>query len=334
MTELYTYSRETFWTSIDQARKRLGYKKNQFSGMLNASPGYFSTCLNDLTDMKISYAWKYAAAVGLTLDEAVRGDGRNRYLDFLEKRHIPYDKLPEDSIMKSYLYKSLIPTIFDAADFCKDRKVLDVVKSCLLMDGQHLFQFFYKVFHSDHINEKKDWMTNYPQDYNELRNSMMMPDVNDLFWTHGVHHKIGEEGLLGDLNGLSHGAKMRGFAERLGISLGQLYKYLRIGEHKAGTTTEPRLSRVIEICNALNVNVDTMIEPCHSFVTFSNIGWIEPQLYDTDFTFWEKHFLRNFRGPFHALPLLFVIINEYGNLAEFEQNAKTEMALKMANLQP
>ncbi len=332
MAELYMYSRETFWTSIDRAREKLGYKKNQFSRMLDASPGYFSTCLNDLTDMKISYAWKYAAAVGLTLDEAVRGDGRNRYMDFLEKRHVSYNELPKDSIMKSYLYKSLLPTIYDAADFCRDPNVLDIVKSCLLMDGQHLFQFFFMLFRSDYVREIKDWMQDYPQDFNNLKNSLMKPDVNDLFWRNGVHHKIGEEGLLGDSNSLSNGAKMRGFAERLGISLGQLYKYLRIGDNKTGIKTEPRLSRVIEICNALDGNVDAMIEPCYSFATFSNISWMELQQYDTEFSFWERYFLRNFREPFHALPLLFVIINQYGCLAESERKTMTEMALRMANL--
>ena len=136
------YSKESYWNAIDASRERLGYRKNQFSKMLGATPGYFSTCLNDLTDMKISYAWKYAAAVGLTLDEAVKNDGRNRYFDFLDKQHLDYEKLPNDCLLKFIRYKSLIPTLFDAVDLCRDRNLMDVIKSCLIMSSEKLFMFF------------------------------------------------------------------------------------------------------------------------------------------------------------------------------------------------
>ncbi len=333
MTEPYEYSRQTYWESIDRARERLGLKKNQFSRMLGATPGYFSTCLNDLTDMKISYAWKYAAAVGLTLDEAIRGDGRNSYIDFLASKHISYERLPEDSMLRSYLYKSLIPTLFQAVDLCRDRNIVDIVKGCLMMDDKHLFQFFYKIFRSDYADNRESWAQDYPQDYNGLRESLMKPAVNELFWLNGVHHKIGEEGLLGELEQQSKGARMKAFAQKLGISLGQLYKYQRIGENSAGTTTEPRLSRVVEICNALGANVDEMIEPCHSIKTYANADLHVYQEYDTDFTVWKKRFFRIFQNNFHALPLIAMIINQYGYIPESEQNSVAFMALNMAGLE-
>ncbi len=323
MFEKYEYEPRLFLESIDNARETLGIKKNELSTSLGFKPGYFSTSLSEKANMRLVNAFRFSSAVGITLDEAIRGKTDTRFQRFLKERGILYDDLPSDCILRKYIYKAIIPSFYDAIAFSGNEKLVDLIWRCLTMDSQRLFQFFYLVIESGSPKKAFAGIEDFDHDFNTLYNSQDHPNVIGLFGEHGLHHEMFRLFLQDN---------KPEFAEKAGLSLSQLYKYLHAFENTERTVTEPQLGRVVDICNRLDADIDLMLSPCYSIERFSNIN-----LNDYDYEgqarrldVWHERFFITFRNAFSALKLLQVIENYYWLTCVFDRDE--EQAEKMVEL--
>ncbi len=308
----YRYEPERFWNTLDETRERLGIRKYDLSRILGKKESYYASSLTHGSDMKLSTAYKLSSAVGLTLDEAFRGETKGVFVRFLEEQSIDLGKLPEDSLLRTYPHKALIPTFFRACSVCRDSNVVDIVSYCLKTDVQHLFMYFFKTSYGYAESRVYDWMGPDPRDFNDLRYDYeSMPNILQQFWQGGVKRSFGM--AVGFDKALKpRGKEIQEFSERLGLPAAQMYKYLQgMDDNTTKVVAEPKLSRIADICNALSMNIDDMVEPIYSIDRW--VGGYESSYrdHDNEFDLWHDRFFINFRNIFRALPLLQAVIDNY-----------------------
>lgn len=321
--EKYEYKPEVFLESIDRARVTLGIKKNELSTSLGFKPGYFSTSLSEKANMRLVNAFRFSSAVGITLNEAIRGKTDTRFQKFLNERGVRYDDLPSDCILRTYTYKAIIPSFYDAIAFSGNEDLIDLIWKCMTMDSQRLFQFFYLTIENGSPKKAFAGLEGFDRDFNALYKSQEYPNIVGLFGEHGLNHEMYRRFLQ---------KKKPEFAKIAGLSLSQLYKYLHAFNNTEKTITEPQLGRVVDICNRLDADIDLMISPCYSIERFSNINL---DVYDNQGSIrrlevWHEHFFATFRNAFSALKLLQVIENYYWYICVYDRDE--EQAKSMVEL--
>lgn len=335
----YTFDKDTVWKSIDESREHLRYTKKDLAEKLQVSPSFFSDCMRTKPNMRLSVAMNFTAVTGLSLDDAVRGDGENRYFRFLETHGIRYDWIPEDCLMRTLAQKALIPTFYSAIDYCRDKRIKAVIHACLLMDSRSLYHYFRTVMGPEYYpGPYLDWMEGIPMDFDSLCKHVLSPNIVPQFWEGGVRHEFGVQigfpHLDFDKPQVGIDDESRYFAYRLGLSVGQMTKYLRNsrGEQEKANS-EPRLGRAAEICNALGKDLDYMVEPVYSLQKwhYADVDANKNELW-TPFEKWYMNFYTNFRNIFRAFPILQVFVERFNAVSEFEKEQMAEQAKFIAGI--
>ncbi len=328
----YEYNPELLWNTLDAARIQLGIRKNELSNTIGRMESFYAAYMFKKPDMKLTTAFKLASAVGLTLDEALRGESNGVFFKYLDAKGLEINDLPKDSILRSFPFKSLIPTFHSASELCFDHNIGELVSHCLTADIHHLSMLFLMSSPNNEISRVYDWMGYEPKDFDELRYDYdTLPNILQQFWSGGVHYQFGRTIGFDKLTKAT-GKEMREFAEKLGISVTQLYRYLHgMEDDTTKIVAEPKLSRIVEICNVLGVNFDDMVEPIYSFNRWTG-GYIDAfRDPDNEFSLWHSRFYVAFRNTFKALPILQAIIDNY-RLMEYLPNKeeKRDQMLEMA----
>lgn len=287
----YQYNKETFWDSLETARSALGISKADVAGSLHINPKQYAVAANSKPNMKLTNAFLYAAAVGLSLDEAVRGAAESRFLRVLQQNDINLTSLPSDSIVRSFPYKGLIPTFVDFVALSPDKRLQTTIISAITMSKADLMQFFYRVAGTE-------------ADFNRLFSSMSVADPMDLFVQNGLAREMRR-----------YGSKQE-FAVRIGLTLGQLLRYLNHTENKnlqsadQKIATVPLLDKVLNICNSLQVSIDGMMKPLFIFDDFVDIR-LESAVDDSDKMYYFRRSFDYFSNIFQALPVLYPIVHRF-----------------------
>ena len=289
--EAYNYSKETFWENIDSARISLGLSKADVSLLLRQNSKQFAVALKAKPTMKLTNAFDYSVAVGLSLDEAVRGSKESRFLKLLHQHSISYTSLPVDSIFRSYPYKALLATFDEFVALCPDSRLEAIITNCFTMAQSELMQFFYQI-----VGVDSDFLT--------LFSSTAVADPVDLFGANGLHRELGFY------------ASKHAFAEHIGLTLGQLSRYLNYTENKTRSSngkrieTVPLLDKVLDICNRLGVGVDELLKPLFVFDDF-----IDPRLgtavEESEKMYYFRLSFEHFTNVFQALPVLYPVVNRF-----------------------
>lgn len=335
----YSYSKDTVWKSIEESREWIRYTKKDLAEKLDISPSFFSDCMKAKPDMRLSVALQFTSVVGLSLDDAVRGDGKNTYLQFLKDHGMDYYgyNLPEDSLARTLAQKALIPTFYAAVDFCRDTRIKTIIHACLRMSSRSLYFYFRTVMGSDYYpGPLPEDMEGIPMDFDSLCKHARYPKIVPQFWQGGVRHEFAVQVGLPHLpepeDDEEKDREAHAFADRLGLSIGQMTKYLRNsrGEQEKANS-EPRLKRATEICNALGKDLDYMVEPIYSLQkwTNANVDPIPDEMW-TPFQKWYRNFYTNFRTIFRAFPILQVFIERFATVSEPEQKRMTEQAIAIS----
>ncbi len=333
----YDYEPKAVWQAIERERERLGFRKTEVSKRFHAPDSYYANCLASYPDMRLSVAVKMTAVVGLTLDEALRGADVSRYQHFLDSNSIKYERLPKDCLLRRYNLKSVIPTFYSAIELCKDPRLVSMVQSTLIMEERCLSQFFFTMVPTGSIAYTTEWMRDCPMDYTLLDRDAPpgydFVDVQKQFWRGGVYHQIGTQVGFENFEKFDSVYTPR-FAERLGISVGQLYKYVRDEDEASGENRkkapEPRLGRSVAICNAINTDIDYMLEPVYSIRNWSNVDLDTETAFSTPFSRWYDRFYKQFRSTFRAFPLLQFLVERYRTLNENERNDMESFAASLS----
>ncbi len=287
----YQYDKETLWDSLESARFVLGFSKADVAASLNMNSKQYAVATNAKPNMKLSNAFFFAAAVGLTIDEAVRGVRESCFSKFLKRSGIDFATLPADSIVRRYPYKALIATFDSFIAVCPDDRLRDVICNCMTMGKADFMQFFYRTAGAE-------------EDFNSLYESMAVADPVDLF---------GQNGLSREMH--RYRSKQE-FAARIGLTLGQLSRYLNYSENKGlqpvekKIATVPLLDKVLNICNSLHVSIDEMMKPLFVYDDFIDLR-LELAVDDSDKMFYFRKSFDHFSNIFQALPVLFPIVNRF-----------------------
>lgn len=160
-------------------------------------------------------------------------------------------------------------------------------------------------------------------------------DIQEQFWKGGVYHQIGTQVGFENFKKFDSVYTPR-FAERLGITVGQLYKYVRQNSRdddpERRKAPEPRLGRSVAICNAINTDIDYMLEPVYSIRNWSNVDLDTETAFSTPFSRWYDRFYKQFRNTFRAFPLLHILIERYCSLTEAERDEMESLATSLAGI--
>lgn len=289
--EAYNYSKETFWENVDNARISLGLSKSDVSSLLKQNSKQFAVTLKAKPTMKLTNAFYYSVVVGLSLDEAVRGFKESRFFNLLHQNNISFTSLPVDSIIRTYPYKALLATFDEFVSLCPDSRLKALIVNCFTMQQSELMQFFYRSVGVDF-------------DFNALYSSDAVADPVDLFGANGLHRTMGFY------------ASRQAFAEHIGLTLGQLSRYLNYSENKTRgyygkrIETVPLLDKVLDICNRLGVGVDELLKPLFVFDDF-----IDPRLgtavEESEKMYYFRLSFEHFTNVFQALPVLYPVVNRF-----------------------
>lgn len=325
----YEYTNETVWKSIDYSRQYLGYTKKELAEEIGISPTFFSDCMRNKPDMRLSVAVAFTSAVGLSLDDAVRGDGENTYLRFLRNHGMDYYSLPKDSLLRSLSRKALIPTFYAAIDFCRDTRIKTIIYACLRMPSRSLYFYFRTVMGSDYYpGPNLDWMDGIPMDFDSLCKYVCQPKVSPLFWN-GVRHEFEIQDIFPEQ---SFEAQI--FADKLGLSVGQITKYLRNSRGETEkSNSEPRLKRATEICNNLGRDLDFLLEPVYSLQKwfFVDVDSRQGEFW-TPFEKWYNQFYIGFRNAFRTFLILQVFVERFHCVSEIEKDRMTNQAKSISGI--
>lgn len=293
----YVYDKLFLWDNLERSRSALGISKTDVAASLQINPKQYAVSSKNRPNMKLSTAFFYAVAVGLTLDEAVRGIEESRFLSFLHQNDLDFTSLPEDSILRSYPYKGLIPTFIGFLAQAPDKLLYATAINVVTMAKSDLMQFFYRV-------------VGVQTDFNSLFESRAVADPVDLFGENGLHRE------------LRRFASKQEFASYIGLTLGQLSRYLNYMDNKDLQPAEkkietiPLLDKVLGICNILEVGIDQMMKPLFIFDDFIDLR-LESATNDSDKMFYFRLSFDHFSRIFQALPVLCPIVNRYcGETAE------------------
>lgn len=287
----YQYDKETLWDSLESARFVLGFSKADVAASLNMNSKQYAVATNAKPNMKLSNAFFFAAAVGLTIDEAVRGVRESCFSKFLKRSGIDFATRPADSIVRRYPYKALIATFDSFIAVCPDDRLRDVICNCMEMGKADLMQFFYRVVGAE-------------EDFNRLAESAAVADPVDLF---------GQNGLAREMR--RYGSKQE-FAAHIGLTLGQLARYLNYTGNKGlqpadqKIATVPLLDKVLNICNILHVGIDEMMKPLFIFDDFID-SRLETAVDDSDKMYYFRLSFDHFSNIFQALPVLYPIVHRF-----------------------
>ena len=287
----YHYSKGFLWDNLESARSALGLSKADVAASLGINSKQYAVATNARPNMKLSNAFYYAVAVGLTLDEAIRGVEESCFLRYLKHHKIDFASLPVDSIIRMYPYKALIATFDSFISVCPDYRLRTVICNCMAMDKANLMQFFYGP-------------TGVEEDFNLLFNSMSVADPVDLFCQNGLTRELRRFGTK------------QNFAERIGLTLGQLSRYLNYTENREKNTsykrieTVPLLDKVLDICNCIEVNLDQMLKPLFVIDDFIDLR-LKDAVDDSDKMYYFRVSFDYFSSVFRALPVLNPIVNRY-----------------------
>lgn len=287
----YRYDKEALWDNLERSRSALGLSKTDVASSLQINPKQYAVAANNRPNMKLSTAFFYAVSVGLTLDEASRGIEESRFLHLLHQNDLDFISLPEDCLLRSYPYKGLIPTFVGFLSQAPDYFLCATIINALVMARADLMQFFYRVVGAD-------------ADFNSLFESRAVADPVDLFGENGLHRE------------LRRFASKQEFASHIGLTLGQLSRYLNYMDNKGLQPAEkrietvPLLDKVLDICNSLKVGIDHMLKPLFIFDDFIDLR-LESATNDSDKMFYFRLSFDHFSRIFQALPVLFPIVNRY-----------------------
>lgn len=286
----YHYSKQLLWDNLESARSALGQSKADVAASLGINSKQYAVATNARPNMKLSNAFYYAVAVGLTLDEAVRGAQESCFSRFLKQHIIDFKSQPSDSIIRKYPYKTLIATYGNFVALCPDKRLREVIQNCIKMSKADLMQFFYR--------------TGAGEDFNLLYDSMSVADPIDLFCQNGLSRE------------LRRFSSKQEFAEHIGLTLGQLSRYLNYAENKEKDTSDkrietvPLLDKVLDICNCIEVNLDQMLKPLFVYDDFIDLR-LKDAVDDSDKMYYFRVSFDYFSSVFRALPVLNPIVNRY-----------------------
>lgn len=287
----YKYDKEALWDTLERSRSALGLSKADVAASLRINSKQYAVASKSRPNMKLSNAFFYAVAVGLTLDEAVRGIEESRFLSFLHQNDLDFTSLPEDSILRSYPYKGLIPTFIGFLAQAPDKLLYATAINVVTMAKSDLMQFFYRV-------------VGVQTDFNSLFESRAVADPVDLFGENGLHRE------------LRRFASKQEFASYIGLTLGQLSRYLNYMDNKDLQPAEkkietiPLLDKVLGICNILEVGIDQMMKPLFIFDDFIDLR-LESATNDSDKMFYFRLSFDHFTNVFQALPVLYPVVNRF-----------------------
>lgn len=354
---MYSYNKATVWKNIERAREQLRYSKKELAEKLGMTASTYSDCVAKPIDMRLSYAMEILAGVGLTLDEALRDNSEIRYFSFLSEADIDYNSpnLPKDCLLRDYDLKALLPTFYDAINFCRDKRIVTIIQSCLVMRDRNLYRFFCTTMGGrDYAAPWAKWMQELETDgvpltYENLRSFDAMreqshrwhhvcaPNIVTQFWENGIHNEFGKQVGFSRLEQNQQEKKndydLKIFAERLGVSVGQLTKYIRKsrGEQEKANS-EPRLSRAVHIANALGKNLDYLVEPIYSLEKWTTCDIDAPAQFQDVFTRWYNRFYGNFRNIFQSFVLLQVFVERFRVSNENERNEMESLAKSLSTI--
>lgn len=286
----YHYSKGFLWDNLESARSALSLSKADVAASLGINSKQYAVATNARPNMKLSNAFYYAVAVGLTLDEAIRGAQESCFSRFLKQHIIDFKSQPSDSIIRKYPYKTLIATYGNFVALCPDKRLREVIQNCIKMSKADLMQFFYR--------------TGAGEDFNLLYDSMSVADPVDLFCQNGLARECRR-----------YSSKQK-FATRIGLTLGQLSRYLNYTGNKILNPTDkriatvPLLDKVLNICNSLNVGIDEMMKPLFMFDDFIDLR-LKDAVDDSDKMYYFRVSFDYFSSVFRALPVLNPIVNRY-----------------------
>ena len=302
----YRYDKEALWDNLERSRSALGLSKTDVASSLQINPKQYAVAANNRPNMRLSNAFYYAVAVGLTLDEAVRGIEESRFFSFLRQYNLVFSALPADSLLRSYPYKGLIPTFISFLSQAPDNLLCAMIVNAVIMAKSDLMQFFYRVVG---VNT----------DFNSMFESRAVADPVDLF---------GENGLRRELRRF---ASKQEFASYIGLTLGQLSRYINHIDNKGLQPAEkkietvPLLDKVLDICNSLKVDIDHMLKPLFIFDDFIDLR-LESAANDSDKMFFFRLSFDHFTNIFQALPVLYPIVNRYCGASDEKRNHILELS--------
>lgn len=287
----YHYDNEIVWKNLEEARLSIGISKTDVATSLRINPKQYAVSSNAKPTMKLNNAFLFSVAVGLTLDEAVRGVEESCFLRYLKHHKIDFASLPTDSIIRMYPYKALIATFDSFVALCPDKRLREVIQNCIKMSKADLMQFFYRA-------------VGVREDFNLLYDSMSVADPIDLFCQNGLSRE------------LRRFSSKQEFAEHIGLTLGQLSRYLNYAENKEKDTSDkrietvPLLDKVLDICNCIEVNLDQMLKPLYVYDDFIDLR-LKDAVDDSDKMYYFRVSFDYFSSVFRALPVLNPIVNRY-----------------------
>lgn len=287
----YHYDNEIVWKNLEEARLSIGISKTDVATSLRINPKQYAVSSNAKPTMKLNNAFLFSVAVGLTLDEAVRGVEESSFLRYLKHHKIDFASLPTDSIIRRYPYKTMIVTFDSFVAFCPDNRLREVVQNCVKKSKSDLMQFFYRT-------------VGVGEDFNLLYDSMSVADPVDLFCQNGLSRE------------LRRFSSKQEFAEHIGLTLGQLSRYLNYAENKEKDTSDkrietvPLLDKVLDICNCIGVNLDQMLKPLYVYDDFIDLR-LKDAVDDSDKMYYFRVSFDYFSSVFRALPVLNPIVNRY-----------------------
>lgn len=287
----YHYDNEIVWKNLEEARLSIGISKTDVATSLRINPKQYAVSSNAKPTMKLNNAFLFSVAVGLTLDEAVRGVEESCFLRYLKHHKIDFASLPTDSIIRIYPYKALISTFDSFVALCPDKRLREVIQNCIKMSKADLMQFFYRT-------------VGVRGDFNLLYDSMSVADPIDLFCQNGLSRE------------LRRFSSKQEFAEHIGLTLGQLSRYLNYAENKEKDTSDkrietvPLLDKVLDICNCIKVNLDQMLKPLYVYDDFIDLR-LKDAVDDSDKMYYFRVSFDYFSSVFRALPVLNPIVNRY-----------------------
>lgn len=285
----YHYSKQLLWDNLESARSALGQSKADVAASLGINSKQYAVAANARPNMKLNNAFLFSVAVGLTLDEAIRGSQESCFSRFLKQHIIDFKSQPSDSIIRKYPYKTLIATYDNFVALCPDKRLREVIQNCIKMSKADLMQFFYRTAGTG-------------RNFNLLYDSMSVADPVDLFCQNGLSRE------------LRRFSSKQEFAEHIGLTLGQLSRYLHYAENKDKEApdkrieTVPLLNKVLDICNCIGVNLDQMLKPLYVYDDFIDLR-LKDAVNDSDKMYYFRVSYDHFSNILQALPVLYPIVN-------------------------
>lgn len=293
----YQYDKNIIWDSIETARFSLGLSKVDVATALQINSKQYAVTSNSRPNMQLSNAFLYTVAVGLSLDEAIRGTEESCFIRFLYQNGLSFDQLPADSLIRHTPYKGLIPTFIDFVSLSPDNRLSATIINAVAMPKADMMQFFYRVVGTE------------VEDFNDLFESMSVADPVDLFGENGLHREL-----------MKYSSKQE-FASHIGLTLGQLSRYLNYTENKRlqhsgkKIATVPLLDKTISICNVLHVGINEMMKPLFLFDDFID-SRLETAIDYSDKMYYFRSSFDYFSSVFQALPVLYPIVHRFCGATE------------------